>query len=116
MAEPAGALHPLLGWFASVRHWRWHLRAFVVLVGILLALNVALGLGWWSFWPILGWSFVLALHCFVHKSLTIDEEWVSEKAGEMRSKAYDFGHILDIESRIRDGDPSVRPSDERRRD
>ena len=39
-----------------------HLVAFVVFIGIMVALNVRSGGGWWVQWPALGWGFGVLAH------------------------------------------------------
>lgn len=82
-------------------------------MGGLLVANLVIGGRWWSFWPMIGWGMVLAVHFFIVKSLLVDESWVAERSHELRDKSYDFGHIEDIKQRVATRDPSVRPADER---
>lgn len=95
------------------RLFRWHVLAYCVLMGALVAVNIYIGGGWWSFWPMCAWGLVLAFHFFYYKSVTVDEAWVQERTDDMRLRSYDVSHILDIEDRSNKRDPSVRPSDER---
>jgi hypothetical protein len=95
------------------RQFRRHAVAFWIANGLLIAVNWVLGGGWWSFWVTFVWAVVFALHYFVFKSLTIDPGWVQERAEDIGMRSSDFGHIYDIKDRMRERDPSVRPSDER---
>lgn len=100
--------HPLLR-----RLFRWHLLAYGVLMGGLAFVNIYIGGGWWSFWPMCGWGLVLALHFFIYKSMSVDEDWVRERTDDMRLRSYDVSHILDIEDRVEKGDSSVSPPNQR---
>lgn len=95
------------------RLFRIHLSAYIGAMMILLTVNIAIGGGWWSFWPMCAWGIVLAFHFFYYKSVTIDEAWVEERTDDMRLRSYDLSHIHDIEGRVEKRDASVRPSDER---
>ena len=95
------------------RLFRRHLFAYVVVMGTLAAVNIVVGGGWWSFWPMCAWGIGLALHFFYYKSVTVDEAWVQERTDDMRLRSVDLSHIRDIEERVDRRDASVRPSDER---
>ena len=95
------------------RLYRWHLAAYCVLMGALLAINIFIGGGWWSFWPMCAWGLVLACHFFYYKSATVDDRWVQERTDDLRLRSYDLSHIHDIEDRVDKGDSSVRPPGER---
>ena len=36
---------------------------------------------------------MLAVHYLIHKSRTVDENWVEERTADLHSKSYDAGHI-----------------------
>ena len=91
---------------------RWHALAYAAVGGILLVTNLHGG-GWWFFWPVFVWGIVLALHFFYVRSVDVDDQWVSERMGDLRFRSYDLGHVEDIKERVDKRDPSVRPSDER---
>lgn len=100
----------------AVKRWfRRHLLLFCVVMGALTVVNVFVGGGWWSFWPLCAWGLALSLHFFYYKSVTVDEAWVEERTEDMRLRSYDLGHIHDIEERVEKRDASVRPADERER-
>ena len=44
----------------QARLYRWHVLAYCVLMGGLMAINLVVGGGWWSFWPMCAWGFALA--------------------------------------------------------
>lgn len=98
-----------------VRLFRWHLRVFIGAMGVLVVVNIAVGGGWWSFWPMCIWSIMLAFHFLYYKTATVDEAWVEERTNDARLRSYDLGHIHDIQDRVEHRDASVRPSDERDR-
>ena len=98
-------------------HWlRVHAVVFVVAIVVLNALNITQGAPWWALWPTLVWAVVFAPHFFIVKALTIDEDWVDERAMEVREHSYDFDHMRDIEKRIVEDDFSVVPRNERDED
>ena len=39
--------------------------------------------------------------------MTIDEDWVDDRAHQVREHSYDFDHMRDLEQRISDDDFSV---------
>ncbi len=80
---------------------------------VLLAVNIFVGGGWWSFWPMCLWGLVLAFHFFYYRSVTVDDSWVQERTDDLRLRSYDLSHIRDIEDRVDRGDSSVRPPTER---
>ena len=94
--------------------FRWHLLAYSVTMGALVAVNIVIGGGWWSFWPMCAWGIGLAFHFFYYKSVIVDEAWVQERTDDMRLRSVDLSHIRDIEDRVDRGDASVRPPDERK--
>lgn len=95
------------------RLYRWHVLAYSVVMSMLVVANIFVGGGWWSFWPMIAWSLVLACHFFYYKSVTVDEEWAQERTDDLKLRSYDLGHIQDIEDRVEKHDASVRPADER---
>ncbi len=100
---------------ALVKRWfRRHALAYSAIIGALTAVNIAIGGGWWSFWPTCVWSIVLSFHFFFYKSVTVDEAWVQERTDDMRLRSVDLSHIRDIEDRVSRQDPSVHPPTERK--
>ena len=98
------------------RALRWlaiHEVAFAVVILPLNVVNAFQGAPWWAFWPSFAWGLVLAVHLFIVKSITVDEEWVEDRALSLREHSYDFDHMKDIEKRIVDSDFSVVPRGER---
>ncbi len=95
------------------RLFRWHATIYGVLIGGLTVVNIYVGGGWWSFWPMCIWGIVLALHFFIYKSVTVDEDWVRERTDDLKLRSYDLSHIQDIETRVDEDDASMRPSDRR---
>lgn len=97
----------------SRRGLRRHGAVFWCVAAVLLIINVTVGGGWWSFWPLYAWGLVLAVHFFYVRSINVSDDWVEERADDLRMRSYDFDHIRDINQRIADGDYSVRPPDKR---
>jgi len=95
--------------------FRWHRRAYVAGLVILVAANILVGGGWWSFWPMCAWGLVFSLHFFYYKSVTVDEACVKERTDDMRLRSYDLSHISDIEERVEQRDASVCPPSEWKR-
>jgi hypothetical protein len=79
----------------------------------LTAINVQMGAPWWGVWPLLCWGLVLSIHYFIYKSLMVDDAWIDERIDDMRWRAYDAGHMEDLEDRIRADDHSTRPAHRR---
>ena len=92
----------------AARSMRWHTIAYVVVVGALNVVNVFQGAPWWAFWPTFGWGLVYAIHYFIYKAMNVDEEWVDQRAQELRQFSYDFDHMKDMQQRISDDHFSLR--------
>ena len=93
--------------------FRQHAWAFWVSNGVLTVINILMGEPWWALWPFLCWGLLFSFHYFVFKSMTVDESWSDERIDELRWKAYDLGHVEDLEDRIRGDDFSTRPAHRR---
>ena len=78
-------------------------------------INLYTGAGWWSFTPVYGWGILLAVHFFYVRAANVDDDWVRDRAEDLRVRSYDLGHITDLEERVGRGDASVRPGSERDR-
>jgi len=101
------------------RALRWlsiHEVAFALVILPLNVANAMQGAPWWAFWPSMSWAIVLSIHVFIVKSMTVDEDWVEERAMRLRGHSYDFDHMKDIQQRIVDSDFSVVPPEEQRDD
>ncbi|MEQ9641927.1 MAG: 2TM domain-containing protein [Alphaproteobacteria bacterium] len=81
---------------------RRHMLIFFVVAGLLLAFNLVTGIAWWLFWPVAAWSLVLTAHWLYVRTINIDDDWVEERTLDIRSNAYDFGHIGAIEDHHKD--------------
>lgn len=93
---------------------RLHTLIYVLMAGILMIVDKATGPAPWAFWPLIAWGSVLAVHFFIVRSLSVDEDWANERAQELHDKSYDFGHIDDIRGRIETSDPTVSRDGEER--
>jgi hypothetical protein len=93
------------------RALRRHLRTYAVIGATLFLIDLSTPGPWWFYWPALGWGIAVAAHWLYVKSITIDDEWAAERTAEIRQKAYDLGHIEDIETRYeeRRPAPTTRP-------
>jgi hypothetical protein len=89
-----------------------HRRVYVGVMAVLIAANIVIGGGWWSFWPMCVLSLIFSLHFLYYKTVTIDEAWVEERTDDMRLRSYDLSHISDIEERVDRRDASVTPPSE----
>ena len=90
-----------------------HQIGYALVIGGLNIWNIAQGSPWWALWPTLVSGVVLMIHVCIVKSIVIDEEWVEDRAMELRSHSYDFDHMTDLEKRIVESDFSVVPPEER---
>jgi hypothetical protein len=84
-----------------------HVIAFAAVIGAINVWNVVQGAPWWAFYPSMVWGLLLTVHFFVFKAMTIDEDWVDERAAEIREHSYDFDHMQDLQKRIAEDDFSV---------
>ncbi|NKC12740.1 MAG: hypothetical protein GKR94_11235 [Gammaproteobacteria bacterium] len=109
--QPTGLLDKL----CLVAVNRMGLHAWVFALGniVLHALNIWQGAPWWALWPLLAWGVPFSIHFFIYKSLTVNEDWADGRIDDMRWRAYDLGHIEDLEDRIRADDYSTRPAHRR---
>jgi hypothetical protein len=76
-----------------------NLGGFIALNAVLTAANFATGRPWWAVWPLIVSGLALALHFFVYRAATADEQWVAERVEELNLKSYDRSHIEDIKER-----------------
>ena len=113
LASPPGRppLHTLL-----LRQMFFHQLLFVLVVGSLNLYNYVQGAPWWALWPSMIWGVVLTVHVCIVRSITVDDDWVNERAMELREHSYDFDHMRDLERRITESDFSVVPPEERKND
>ncbi len=86
-----------------------HRITYVVVIGGLTIFNMLDGPPWWAVWPMMIWGLVLLIHLCIVKACQADDEWVAQRALELRYKSYDFGHMKDLERRIGERDFSVEP-------
>ena len=90
-----------------------HIILYILVTIALLAAELVGG-NWWHFWPMMSWGILLAIHYFIASTLAIDENWVGEKAVDVRTRSYDFDHIYNIDKRFEQGHDSVTHPEERK--
>ena len=99
-ALPSGRLERLSAWLLDQAVLRRHRWLFLVTVGLLTLVNIAVGGGWWAFWVLFGWALIFFLHLCLVRSTHVDDEWVDERTDDLRLKSYDLGHIDDIDQLV----------------
>ena len=81
-----------------------HRLAFLVVIGTAFTVNVLTFSGnLWAFWPAFVWGLALLVHYLIVRSIHVEEEWVDERAADLRMNSYDFDHIHNIKDRLADG-------------
>ncbi len=79
--------------------FRVHVVAYAIGNGLLFLIDLLTPGSWWFFWPMFGWGIGVAMHWLYVRSVNIDDEWAERRTEDIRQKAYDAGHIEDIEKR-----------------
>ena len=88
-----------------------HRLAYILIVGVALAVNVLTFSGTlWIFWPAGAWGLVLLVHFLIVRSIHVQDEWVDERVADLRMNSYDFDHIHNIQDRFTDGSLDKAPS------
>ena len=82
-----------------VRYYNLHRNLFVGLNVVLTAVNIYTGKPWWALWPLLVTGALFTLHFLVYRAVTVDDEWVDQRAADLYDKSYDQGHIDAIAER-----------------
>jgi hypothetical protein len=106
-AEPERHLLP------RAKKFPLHFRIYGGVLIFVLFLNLILGAGLPLFWPLAAWAVGLAVHYFIASAIDVNEEWVQEKAMDLRYRSYDFDHIENIQGRVKKRDDSVTHHEER---
>ncbi len=88
--------------------------AYAAVNGALFLIDLLTPGPWWFLWPVFGWGVVAAAHWLYVKSVNIDDDWAERRTEDIRQKAYDAGHIEDIEKRYAGTNRPVRPPRARR--
>ena len=91
-----------------LRLFRLHAGAYAFGAAVLVLVDLTVTGEWWFFWPVLVWGLVVLLHYLYLKSMRVDSRWAEERAGRILDKAYDLGHIEDIQKRYEDTKPPAR--------
>jgi hypothetical protein len=87
--------------------FRQHLYVYAALFVLTVLLNKAFGASLPMFWPLAVWGLALTIHFFISSSIDIPDDWIEERAEDLRGRSYDFDHIRDIQKRIKKRDKTV---------
>lgn len=90
------------------RYFRIHLRAYAAGAVLFVIVNFVAAGGWRFLWTVFAWGFLVFVHYMYVKSMTIDNGWAQRRARDVTGKAYDAGHIEDIQKRYRDRNAARR--------
>lgn len=71
-------------------------------MALLIVLAAVTGEVAWVSWPALVWGFVVIVHYLIAKTRNVDQGWADRRAGVIRSRSYDHGHIEAIEKEHRE--------------
>ena len=73
---------------AAIKGFYIHLAVFVLVMGILLAIDATTGPGWWVQWPLLGWGAGLLAHAFVvfGQSPSMVANWEARKVEAVKRR------------------------------
>ena len=94
----------------AVRGFRVHVVAYAIGNGLLVLIDFLTPGSWWFFWPMFGWGIGVAMHWLYVRSVNIDDDWAERRTEDIRQKAYDVGHIEEIEKRYRKSVRAFLPS------
>lgn len=83
----------------AVQIYPWHRLVFITLNGLITAINIWTGPPWWGLWPLVITGAVFIVHFLIYRVVTIDEQWVDERAVDVYDRSYDQGHIANIAGR-----------------
>ena len=86
-------------WTNAVHGFRVHVVAYAIGNGLLVVIDFLTPGSWWFFWPMFGWGIGIAMHWLYVRSVNIDDDWAERRTEDIRQKAYDAGHIEEIEKR-----------------
>lgn len=77
-----------------------HLLAYAGIAAASLLVNAVTFAGQlWAIWPLMIFGTLAGVHYLYVRSVYVDEDWVDERAEDLRMKSYDFDHIRDIQRR-----------------
>lgn len=76
--------------------YQTHRLTYFAGMAVLFVVDVVALAGWATFYPMLVWSAVLAVHFLTYRSLTVDDAWVDERLSKVRDQPWDTGHIQEI--------------------
>ena len=73
---------------AAIKGFYIHLAVFLLVMGILLAVDATTGPGWWVQWPLLGWGAGLLAHASVvfGQSPHVIANWEARKVKALKRR------------------------------
>lgn len=101
------------GVLPRAKGFRQHLSAYLAVFALVLIANLGFGAGVPAFWPIAVWTVAVAIHYFIASAYDVNEDWMNDRAFELRTRSYDFDHIRNIQDRIKKRDDTVVHHEER---
>ena len=94
------------GKFRRARALRNHFMGYAGVGILLFAVDLVTSGPVWFYWPVMAWGVVIGAHWLYCKSLAVDDDWADRRAGELRYKSYDLGHIQQIEESYKNSQSS----------
>lgn len=73
-----------------------HRLSFYCGMGLMLLVDIFMLDGWGTFYPMLVWSALFAIHFLTFRTLTVEEEWVEQRLEKVGDQPWDTGHIQEI--------------------
>ncbi|MGZ0188744.1 MAG: 2TM domain-containing protein [Alphaproteobacteria bacterium] len=87
--------------------FRLHLYLYAAIFVLTVLLNTGFGASLPMFWPLAVWGLAVTVHFFIASSIDVPEEWIEERAEDLRGRSYDFDHIRNIQKRVEKRDKTV---------
>lgn len=104
---------PISAWLVAAHPY--HRALFIGFNVLLTAINLYTGKPWWALWPLLITGVVYTVHFLIYSAVTLDDDWVDERAADLYDKSYDQGHINSIADRYELETASARRDEAERR-
>jgi hypothetical protein len=76
--------------------YRLHQMGFLLGLGGMLVVDFFFLDGWSTFWVMVAWSLVFAVHFMVFQSQAVNEQWVRERLIFDVYRPWDHGHVDEI--------------------